>query len=129
MKIQQISTWQSIYGSEMGDLASLQVQGGGFDETILMTMLAQYKKPVFKKPYTLVQKFQVMPLARATSPAGSAISSMHLGVSAADYSQQSRAPRRKESPSLSAMDRQRTGHQSRDPTKKTLQSSVKRNGG
>ncbi len=68
-----------------------QLLRGDFDETIPMMMITQYRKPAFKKLFILVKSFQVTPLARGTSPAGSTTSSVHLGVSAADYSQQSRA--------------------------------------
>ncbi len=62
MQIQQISTWRSIYGSEMGELTLPQLPGG-LDETIPMTMITQYKKLAFKKPFILVKRFQVTPLA------------------------------------------------------------------
>ncbi len=88
-QVQQISHWRSTFGSKMGDPTPPHLLGG-LDETILTMMIAQYRNPMFRKLYTLVKKFQVMLGARATSPAGLAISSMHLGVSAADYSQ--RAP-------------------------------------
>ncbi len=58
MQIQQISAWQSIFGSDMGGLMLPQVPGG-FDETIPTTTIAQYRKPAFKKPFVPVKKFQV----------------------------------------------------------------------
>ncbi len=88
----------------MGDLTPPQLLGGGFAQTIPMLVITQVKKPMFKKPFWPVRTFRMMPLAaRGMSPAGSAASSMHLGFTAADYSQ-ARAPTRGESPSLGAMD-------------------------
>ncbi len=105
MQVQQITAWRSVYGSEMGEPMLPQLPGG-FDETIPTMTIAQYKQLAFKKPFIPVKRFQVMLPARAVSPAGSAVSSMHMGVSAADCSQQSRAPTREGSPSPSVMDRQ-----------------------
>ncbi len=110
VQIQQISSWRSIFGSDMGDPMLPQLPGG-FDETIPMTMIAQAKKLAFKKPFWLVKMFQVTLLAaRGVSPAGSAASSMQLGITTAGYSQ-SRTPMHVESPSPGAMDQQGTGHQ------------------
>ncbi len=112
----------------MGDPTPPQLPGGGFDQTILMMVIAQAKKPTFKKPFQPVQKFQAMSLAaRGASHAGSAASLMHLGFTATDYSQ-ARAPVHEESPSLGVLDRQRTEHHSQGPTKKTSQSSAKKDG-
>ncbi len=60
VQIQQISSWRSVYGSDMGGPMPLQLPGG-FDETIPMTTIAQAKKLVFKKPFMPVKKFQVVP--------------------------------------------------------------------
>ncbi len=105
VQIQQTSEWWSIFGSEHGDPAPPQLPGG-FDEAIPTMMIVQHKRPTFKRPFAPVQRFRVAPLARAASPAGSTASSMHLGVSTADYSQKSKASAWEESPSPSAMDRQ-----------------------
>ncbi len=129
VQIQQISSWRSVYGSEMRDPTPLQLPGGSFDQTILMMTIAQAKRLAFKKLFQPVQKFQVAPpAARGASPAGLAASSKHLGFTTADYSQQSRAPMRKESPNPGASDSQKTGYQSRYPTKKTSQLSAKKDG-
>ncbi len=56
LQIQQISEWWSIFGSEHGEPALLQLLGG-FDETIPTTMIIQHKRLAFKKPFILVQKF------------------------------------------------------------------------
>ncbi len=78
-QIQQILSWQSMYGSEMGDPMLPQLLGG-FDQTIPMTAIAQAKRLAFKKPYRPVRTFQVTPLAaRGVSPAGLAASSLQLG--------------------------------------------------
>ncbi len=122
LQLQQISSWRSVYGSEMGDPMPLQLLGG-FDQMIPTTTIAQAKKLPFKKPWQLVQTFQVTPQARGMSPAGSATSSMQPGVTTATYVAKTKA-RCMESPSPDAPDRKRTEHQSRDPTKKMSQSSA-----
>ncbi len=112
MQIQQITTWRSSFGSKMGDLAPVQQQATSLDEVIpTMTVMQYCQQLVFKRPLALVKRFQVKVTlpgkqARMASPAGLAISSVHLGASAADNSQRSRASAREESPSLSAQDRQ-----------------------
>ncbi len=112
VQIQQISTWQSSYGSEMGDPAPAQQPMIGLDEVILTMMIMQYRQqPVLKKPLALVRRFQVQTTspviqARNASPAGLAASSIHLGASAANYSKKSKASMREESPSPSVQDRQ-----------------------
>ncbi len=111
VQIQQISTWQSSFGSEMGDPMPPQQQTGGLDETIPTTMITQYWQPVFKKPYMLVRRFQIQmtpPViwAGIALPAGSAASLIHLGASAANYSAKEKVPMWEESSSLSAMDKQ-----------------------
>ncbi len=45
-------------------------QPGGMDKTIPTMMITQYRQLAFKKPFIPVRRFQVMPLARAASPAG-----------------------------------------------------------
>ncbi len=130
VQIQQISTWQSSFGSEMGDPTPSQQQMGGLDETILTTMITQYQQLVFKKLYTLVRRFHIqmtLPViqARTMSPVGSAASLIHLGASAADYSGKEKAPAWEEGPSPSAMDGQQTEHEGRDLTKKMSPSTAK----
>ncbi len=127
VQIPQISSWQSVYGSEMGDPTLPQLPGG-FDQTIPMMAITQAKKPMFKKPFQPVKTFQVTPLAaRGVLPAGSAASSMQLGITTASYIQ-SKKPMCVESPSPGASDQQRTENQSQDMTKKSSQSSVMRDG-
>ncbi len=60
LQLLQISSWRSVYGSEMGDPMLPQLPGG-FNQTILMTVIAQVKKPAFKKLWRPVQTFQVTP--------------------------------------------------------------------
>ncbi len=52
---------------------------------IPMTAIAQAKKPAFRKLWRLVPTFQVAPPARGVSPAGSAASSIQLGITATTY--------------------------------------------
>ncbi len=109
LQIQQVSSWRSIYGSEMGDPMLLQLLGG-FDQTIPTMTIAQTKLPASKKPFRPVKTFQVTPpVARIMSPAGSAASSMQLGVAAATYTAMKK-PVRMDSPSPGASDRKRTEH-------------------
>ncbi len=116
LQIQQISSWRSMYGSEMGDPMVPQLLGG-FDQTIPMTTIAQVKKPMFKKLLLPVCTFQVTPPARGILPAGLAASLLQMGVTAAAYVV-TKKPAHMESPSLEMLERKRTEHQNRDPTKK-----------
>ncbi len=50
LQLQQISSWRSMYSSEMGDPMPPQLPGG-FDQMIPMTMIVHVKKPAFKKPW------------------------------------------------------------------------------
>ncbi len=110
LQIQQISSWQSVYSSEMGDPMPPQLPDGF--QTIPMTAIAQAKQPAFKKLWQPVQTFQVTPpAARGMSPAGSATSSMLLGITAATYIEKPK-PACVESPGPDATDRKRTEHQS-----------------
>ncbi len=60
VQIQQISTWRSAYGSEMGDPVLPQQQASGLDKVIPTMMIMQYQQqPVFKKPLAPVRRFQV----------------------------------------------------------------------
>ncbi len=112
VQIQQIDTWWSSFGSEMGDLTLVQQQATGLDEVIpTMTVMHYCQQPMFKRPLALVKRFQVQATppgkqARIALPMGSGVSLVHLGASTADYSQRSKAPTWEESPSLSAQDRQ-----------------------
>ncbi len=102
LQIQQISSWRSVYSSEMGDTMLLQSLGG-FDQTILMTTITQAKQPMFKKPFILVHTFQVTPTTRGVSPAGSATSSMQVGITTAAYVAKKK-PACMESPSPEALE-------------------------
>ncbi len=101
LQMQQISSWQSVYGSKMGDPMSPQLLGG-FKQTIPMTAITQVKKPAFKKPWR--PAFQVAPPARTASLTGLTMSSMQPGDTATTY-----VPKPKlacvESPSPDAPDR------------------------
>ncbi len=121
LQIQHISSWRSVYGSEMGDPIPLQ-SPGAFNQTILMPMIAQAKKPMFKKPFVLVRTFQVTPPARDASPAGLATSSMQMGITTTAYVEKKK-PACMESPSPEPLERKRMEHQSRDPTKKAQSSA------
>ncbi len=47
--LQQISTWRSIAGSEMGDPAPAPQQLIGLDDTIPLTMVMQFRQPGYFK--------------------------------------------------------------------------------
>ncbi len=96
----------------MGDPVLAQQQATSLDEVIPTMMVMQFRQQLaFKRPLVPLKRFQVQATppgkqARMASPAGSAISSVHMGASAADYSQRAKASAWEESPSLSAQDRQ-----------------------
>ncbi len=74
VQIEQIDTWRSSLGSEMGDPAPAQQQVTGLDEVIPTTTVMHYcQQPVFKKPLAPVKRFQVQAMppgkqARMASP-------------------------------------------------------------
>ncbi len=112
VQTQQTNSWRSSFGSDMGDPAPAQQQATTLDEDILTMMVMRFHpQPAFRKPLVPLKRFQVETTppgkqARVALPAGSAQSSVHLGESAADYSQRTQAPTWEESPSPSAKDRQ-----------------------
>ncbi len=124
VQIQQIDSWRSSFGSEMGVTALPQQQATSLDDDIPAMMVMQFRpQPQFKRPLAPPKKFRVKPTppgkwSRMVSPAGSMQSSVHLGEGAADYSQRAKTPTWEQSPSPSAQDRQQDEHESRDPTKK-----------
>ncbi len=121
LQTQQISSWQSGYGSKMGDIVPLQ-SPGAFEEMLPTPTIIQARKPMFKKPFIPVCTFQVTPPPRDASPVGSAASLMQMGVTTTIYVEKKKSACA-ESPSPETLDRNRREHQSRDLSKKVRSSA------
>ncbi len=124
--LQQISTYRSIVGSEMGDPVPTQQLPAVVPPAVVPPSSAvAFTTNFFKRPKWPAPKFPIdwpapgvltkpmLRLSRAPSPAASSTSSVHAGESAAEVSERSR------SESLSPAGSQPRGqHESRDQAKK-----------
>ncbi len=60
MMLQQIDSWRSAQGSEMGDLALPRLQPIGLDDDIPTLTVMQFRpQPYFKKPHAPPKKFVI----------------------------------------------------------------------
>ncbi len=112
MMLQQITSWRSVLGSEMGDPALAQQLLTALDEAVPPLMVMHFHPGFFKRPHPLLQFGIDKPLApksmtksHTVSPAPS---SVHVGEGAAEVSQRMW----EQSPSPGASDRQQTRHES-----------------
>ncbi|MCP4549310.1 MAG: hypothetical protein GY835_22890, partial [bacterium] len=123
MALDQINTYRSIVGSEMGDPVPVQQLPTTMDDTVPPPMVIRFREGFFKRPLPPVPQFRIdlpapKPLVKPTpqqsrtpSPAAS---SVRAGESAAEVSQRLQ----EQSPSPEADGRQRHEHESRDKSKK-----------
>ncbi len=58
VQIQQIDSWWSSFGSDMGDPVLAQQQATSLDEDILTRMVMRFRpQPTFKWPLVLLKRF------------------------------------------------------------------------
>ncbi len=107
--LQQITSWRSVLGSKMGDLALAQQLPTALDETVPPSTALHLRPGFFKQPLPPPQ-FGIgkLPMPKPSCMASPAPSSVHVGESAAEVSQR----KREQSPSPGADDRQRSEHES-----------------
>ncbi|MCP4549215.1 MAG: hypothetical protein GY835_22405, partial [bacterium] len=124
--LQQISTYRSVVGSEMGDPVPMQHLPAAMDEVVPPSTAVAFPVSFFRRPQRPAPKFPIdrpaagmlarpqPQLSRTASPAGSRASSVLAGEGAREVSARAR------SESTSPAGSQPTGqHESRDKTKKT----------
>ncbi len=109
MTLDQINTYRSVVGSEMGDLVPVQLLPTTMDDTVPPSTVVQFQEGFFKRPLPLGNQFVidrpmlkplvklVLQRSRAASPAAS---SVQAGEGAAEVSQRLR----EQSPSPGADD-------------------------
>ncbi|MCP4545849.1 MAG: hypothetical protein GY835_05205, partial [bacterium] len=130
--LDQINTYHSIVGSELGDPVPLQQLPTTMDEVVPPTAATAFADGFFKQPRPPVNRFYIdrpaaepltkpMPRpSRGASPAGSAVSSLQAGETAADVAKRVRTESL--SPGIEGEPRDR--HESRDPMKKMTPASM-----
>ncbi|MCP4548021.1 MAG: hypothetical protein GY835_16270, partial [bacterium] len=123
MALEQINTYRSVLGSEMGDPVPIQQLPTTLDEVVPPTAATAFKEGFFRRPLLVAQfkidqkapRAVVRPPSRGSSPAVSSASSVGMGEGAADIARRARA----ESLSPGTGAEQRDQRASRDTAKKT----------
>ncbi len=111
MALDQISTWCSIVGSEMGDPVLMQQLPTMMDDTVPPSMVIRFWEGFFKRPLPPLPQFKIdkpapkllsKPMSRQSHTPSLAASSVRAGECAAEVSQRLR----EQSPSPGATNRQ-----------------------